>query len=229
MNFIKQELSGWTPKERIFIPLFIIFVLCASIYMQDSIIATASAFFGLSYTILAGKGKISCFFFGLQGTLCYSFLSWENALFGNLLLYMGYYFPMQILGILKWKKNLKKETGEIKKTKLSPKERIFISILAFAGIFLSTVILSKFNDSSPFLDSSATVLSLAGMYLTVKRCIEQWIIWTIVNFITICIWFNIFINGGNTFATLLMWVGYLFLGIYFFFKWARELKLNSEF
>ena len=204
--------------------IFLLLIFAVSIYMKDSKIATASALFGLTYTILAGKGKISCFFFGLQGTLCYSYLSFENALYGNLLLYMGYYFPMQILGILKWKKNLKSDSNEIKKTILSSKSRILLSLIAIAGSVFFGFVLKYFNDSAPFLDSCATILSVLGMYLTVKRCIEQWIIWTIVNTITIVIWFNIFLQGGNTFATLLMWCSYLFLGIYFFFKWKKEIK-----
>lgn len=228
MEFIRKELGGWNTGEKIFVPLFLIGILLLSIYMQDSKVATASAFLGLLYTILAGKGKISCFFFGLQGTLCYSFLSWENALYGNLLLYMGYYFPMQIIGIFQWKKNLKKENNEIKKTFLSPKEIIWLTGISIFSIVALSLILKQLNGNAPILDASATILSLAGMYLTVKRCIEQWIIWTIVNSIMVIIWLNIFLQGGNTFATLLMWSAYLFLGLYFLYKWAKELKQENQ-
>jgi len=228
VNFIKKELSGWSKYEAIFVPFFLLLIFSVSVYMKDSKVATASALFGLTYTILAGKGKISCFFFGLQGTLCYSYLSFENAIYGNMLLYMGYYFPMQILGIFKWKNNLKKDNNEIKKTMLSNKERFLLSFITIISTIVFGFILKNLNDSAPFLDSCATILSIVGMYLTVKRCIEQWIIWTIVNAITIVIWFNILVQGGNTFATLLMWCSYLFLGVYFFFKWKKEMLLENS-
>jgi len=139
-------------------------------------------------------------------------------------LYLGYYFPMEIIGIFAWKKNLKKENNEIKKTTLENNERILLGLLIlFTGI-LSGFVLQYFNDQFPFMDSFILILSIAGMYLTVKRCIEQWIIWTIVNFLSVIMWFVIFANGGKTFATLIMWFVYLFLGIYFFSQWKKELQ-----
>ena len=223
-NFIKCEISNWNRFELIFIFCIIPLTVILSIFAKDSIVATFSALFGMLYTIIAGKGKISCYFFGMIGTLCYSYLSFKNALYGSLLLYLGYYFPMEIIGIFAWRKNLKKENNEIKKTFLSNKDRITLALVIIFTGFLSSFVLKYFNDQFPFLDSFILILSIAGMYLTVKRCIEQWIIWTITNFLSVIMWFVIFANGGRTFATLIMWLVYLFLGIYFFFQWKKELR-----
>ena len=111
-NFLIKEFKGWSKFETIFLPVILICVLFVSLYMKDSLIATISALCGISYTILAGKGKISCYFIGMVGTLCYSFLSWKNLLFGNLILYLGYYFPMEIVGVFAWKKHLKQDKQE---------------------------------------------------------------------------------------------------------------------
>lgn len=224
IDFIKGEFKGWTKSEAIFVPILLLTILGISISLKDNIIATISAVFGLSYTILAGKGKISCYFLGIIGTLCYSFLSFNNALWGNLLLYAGYYFPMEIIGIFAWKKNLKKDKQEIIKTSLNKKQQILLPIiLVICTIFTYFVFLIT-KDKSPLFDAITTVFSVAGMYLTVKRCIEQWIIWIIVNAIASVMWLKIFLTGENVFATFLMWFIYLFLGIYFFFKWKNEMK-----
>ena len=223
-NFIKYEISNWNRFELVFIFCIIPLTVILSILAKDSIVAKFSAVFGMLYTIIAGKGKISCYFFGMIGTLCYSYLSFKNALYGSLLLYLGYYFPMEIIGIFAWQKNLKKENNEIKKTFLSNKDRITLALVIIFTGFLSSFVLKYFNDQFPFLDSFILILSIAGMYLTVKRCIEQWIIWTITNFLSVIMWFVIFANGGRTFATLIMWLVYLFLGIYFFFQWKKELS-----
>lgn len=91
-EFIRAELNGWGKYERYIFPLGIIFIICLSFYLKDSKIALISAICGISYTILAGKGKISCYLFGLTGTMCYAYLAYKNELFGNLYLYMLYYF-----------------------------------------------------------------------------------------------------------------------------------------
>ena len=226
-GFLKNELSGWGRIERILFPLVIILITCISIYMKDNKIALVSAICGISYTILAGKGKISCYYIGLLGTMCYAYLSYKNSLYGNLALYSLYYFPMQILGIFKWRKHLKDDSGEIVKTKLSKKSRLFY----FLSAVLVTVIVSKIlilaGDATLYIDAITTVFSIVGLILTVKRCIEQWYIWFVVNGLSVLMWVEAYLNGSNCFATILMWVTYFVLSIYFLYAWKKELSKVS--
>ena len=94
VKFIKSELGGWGKLERIIFPLEILVITAISFIINDSKIALVSAVCGILYTILAGKGKISCYGFGLCGTLCYSYISFLNMLWGNLALYLLFYLPM---------------------------------------------------------------------------------------------------------------------------------------
>lgn len=224
VEFIKKELQGWGKFERILFPLEILLIILISFLMNDSKVALISAVCGISYSILAGKGKISCYFFGLCGTLCYSFISFKNALYGNLALYLMYYFPMQIFGIFKWKEHLKKDSQEIIKTKLSFIEKIGYLISSILFISIAYFILLYFKDQSPLIDSVTSVLSVIGLILTVKRCVEQWYVWLIVNGLSIIMWVKAYMNGSNCFATILMWVTYFILAIYFLYVWKKELK-----
>ena len=227
IGFIKKELDGWGKYERIFFPLTVITILLISIYLNDSKIALISAICGISYTIFAGKGKISCYFFGLMGTFCYSYIAFKNALYGNLILYMCYYFPMQVYGIFKWRNHLKPDTGEIVKTQLSKRERIY----CFVGVFvLSAVfyfILLYLNDKSPLFDALTSIFSVLGLILTVKRCIEQWYVWFFVNVLSTLMWIEAYYNGSNCFATVLMWLVYTVLAVYFYIVWKKELSVKS--
>lgn len=226
-EFIRAELNGWGKYERYIFPLGIIFIICLSFYLKDSKIALISAICGISYTILAGKGKISCYLFGLTGTMCYAYLAYKNGLWGNLCLYMLYYFPMQIVGIFQWKKHLKKETQEIIKTQLNTKEKIFYTVLAIIFSILTGVVLQILKDPTPYIDGTATTLSVIGLILTIKRCIEQWYIWTIVNALSAIMWIVAYINGSNCFATILMWLTYLTLGLYFLHTWKEEIECQE--
>ncbi|MBR1424880.1 nicotinamide mononucleotide transporter [bacterium] len=227
-EFIKKELQGWGKFESIIFPTEIIFIAAISIYMKDNTFALISAICGICATILAGKGKISCYFFGMIANICYSYISFKNALWGNLGLNMLYYFPMQFVGIYKWKNHLKKETQEIYKTRLNPKERIVYSIIALTATIVGYLLLQKFNDLNPLFDSATTVLSIIAFILTIKRSIEQWYVWTIVNGLCIAIWIDAYLKGSNCFATILMWSTYFVLGLYFLSRWQRELKENSH-
>ena len=225
MEFTKKELSGWGKIERIIFPLEILLIILISIYMKDNKVALVSAVCGISYTILAGKGKISCYLFGLAGTFCYSFISFKNALYGNLALYALYYFPMQVAGIFNWKKHLKADTQEIEKTKLSQKERIIYSLIAVLGSVILSFVLWKLNDQNPIIDAITSVFSIIGLILTVKRCIEQWYIWFVVNGLSMVMWIQAYLNGSNCFATILMWATYFVLSIYFLHAWNKEMRV----
>ena len=223
-SFIKSELTGWKPPEIIGLCLVLGTVFYNYIFLHDSIIAVISAICGIMYTVIAGKGKISCYIFGLTGSGFYSYLALSNALYGNLALYIIYYIPMQILGIFKWKSHLKEKTNEIYKTKLDTKERIILSIVSVTLCLMGYLILIKLNDSHPVSDSIATMLSIVGMYLTVRRAIEQWIIWMIVNAISAFMWIKVTLSGSNTCSTVIMWSVYFVLAVYFYREWKKELN-----
>ena len=226
LDLIKEEFKNFGKYERFLFPLVIFLIIVISIVIGDNKIALVSAVCGISYTILAGKGKISCYFIGMLGTFCYSYLSFVNGFWGNLALYMFYYFPMEIVGIYKWKKHFKKEVREVIKTRLSNKERIIYSIVAISLSLIVSVVLKLLGDSKPFLDGSATVLSIFGQFLTVKRCIEQWYVWFFVNLISLIMWVYAYINGSNCLATILMWAVYLVLSVYFLQAWKKEITNN---
>ncbi len=227
-NFILKELSGWSKLEVIILLFSTAIIGATSIIMHDRKLALISAICGILYTIIAGKGKISAFIFGIIGTLACALLSFKVALYGNFALHLFYFFPMEILGIINWKKHLQKEKQEIIKTSLKRNELL---VVIFTGCVLEGVIyltLLKAGDISPLFDSLMCTLSLIGMYLTVKRCVEQWAIWTMANLLSIGIWFGAIQSGEAVFCVLLVRIIYFFLGIYFFIKWHKSIKTNEQ-
>ena len=134
---------------------------------------------------------------------------------------------MQVAGIFKWKKHLKSDTQEIEKTKLSKKERIIYSLIAVLGSVILSFVLWKLNDQNPIIDAITSVFSIIGLILTVKRCIEQWYIWFVVNGLSMIMWIQAYLNGSNCFATILMWATYFVLSVYFLHAWNKEMRISK--
>ena len=99
---------------------------------------------------------------------------------------------------------------------------------ALAACAAVILILWYFNDKSPVFDGITTVFSVIGMYLTVKRCIEQWVAWIIVNGLSSFMWLGLILQGTKAYSTLLMWIVYFILGIYFFFVWKKEMSETEK-
>ena len=223
LNSIKKELKYLNYFEIIFTVFALVSVIILSVIMKDSKIALISAVCGLLYTVMAGKGKTYCYFFGIMGTLCYCYLAYKNTLYGNLLLNGCYYLPMEIIGFFAWKKHLKKDENTIIKISLDKKSSIILYSLVFVAGLIFSFILQNLGDKFFVLDSFITIISIAAMFLTVKRCVEQWILWSVVNTLSIIVWFSIYTSGSKTFATLLMWCCYLVIGIYYYINWKKSM------
>ena len=227
IHIVKREFENFNKLEGSVSAVIIFFILTNALVVRDNPFAVSASVFGILYTIMAGKGKVSCYIFGIIGAISYAYLSLKNALWGSFLLSAGYYVPMDVWGFFKWRKHLKKEKAEIIKTRLNSKARAVLVSVAVLGSGVSALVLAKLHDNNPIADGIITFLSILGMYLTVKRCIEQWIIWIIVNGTACVMWILLIINGSKAYSTVIMWAVYLVLGFYFYSEWKKELGQNS--
>ena len=116
----------------------------------------------------------------------------------------------------------------IYKTNLTLQGRILLVVLSGAAIAIYALLLKILGGRTPGLDSLTTVLSVAAMIMTVKRCIEQWVLWTIVNLASIVMWFQLYLAKGESFATLAMGCIALANGIIFYIQWTKEAKIKNE-
>ena len=203
---------------------FVYFLLIINFFwFKDSPAAILSAFFGITYTFLAGKGNPICYLFGLSGSSFYVYLTFHNALWGNLILYAGYYIPMQILGFFKWRQHLKDGKNEIIKTFISFKDRIILSLITLFLTAAAIIFLYFLHDKNPVIDGITAIFSIVGMYLTVRRAIEQWVVWMVVNGLSVIMWLLIAQSGEKVYSTVIMWSVYFILAIYFYICWRQEI------
>ena len=182
-----------------------------------SALALVAATTGMAYTMLAGRGKISCYVFGFVNAPIYAYLSWRWGYYGDMALNL-YYFVMMVPGLVCWRRNQVAEgSGEIVRTRLSGRERwvwTAMIVVATAGLY---AVLKAIGGSRPLCDSLTNVLSVAAIVLTVKRCIEQWSLWLAVDAIEIVMWWH---TGAESMAILAMWTLFFVDGCYCFGLWC---------
>lgn len=218
------KVGNWNIWEIIGFSIILLSILAHGLIRDDSPIALVSALCGISYTFIAGKGNPICYLFGLTGSTFYCILSYNNALWGNLVLYACYYIPMQIMGYFNWNKNLKSGHQEIIKISLPLKEVLTIILFSALGVIALWFFLYSLKDSHPVLDSITAIFSIAGMYLTVRRAIQQWLFWMVVNGLSFIMWLSVALDGARVYSTVAMWGIYLFLSFYFYYDWKKDIK-----
>ena len=223
-NYLKSELHGWKLWELLWLALATAVILGLSLYWKDNWISLLAAVTGVWCVILTGKGKRSSFLFGTINTIFYSWISFQARYFGEVMLNMLYYLPMNFVGWFVWKQHMNEETGEVVKTKLSLQSSAVIYGLTAAAIFLYGLVLRAMGGNLPFIDSMSTVDSITAQILSIKRLREQWVLWIAVDAVTVFMWAVNFMKGGETSATLAMWSVYLINAVIMFVKWDREAK-----
>lgn len=223
-NFIASELTGWKPFDIAWFVVATAVILGLSIYWRDNWISLTAALTGVWCVILTGKGKRSSFLIGLINTFFYAWIAFQAKYYGEVMLNMLYYFPMGFVGWFAWKKHMNAETGEVVKARLPLKKGALVYGLTAAAIFLYGLVLKALGGNLPYIDSMSTVVSIAAQILSIRRLMEQWILWIVVDFVTVVMWAVNFANGGETIATLAMWSIYLLNAIFMFIKWNKESK-----
>ncbi len=217
----KRACALWTPFERVWFLFATFACIATSILMRDTALSFVAALTGILYTLIAGKGLRLCYLFGAVNCICYALLAFQSRLYGDAALYALYYLPMMFVGFFAWKKNLDAQNVIIKRRLSNPRRLLLAGACALA-IALHAALLHFVGGRTPGLDSATNVLSIAAMLLTVKRCIEQWILWFFVNAISIVMWSLVYFTTGEASSVILMYMVFLASGIIFYFQWRGQ-------
>lgn len=218
-------LKDWTLFEKIWLVLFLGVNIYLFIAWQDSLIGLIASISGMLCVVLVAKGKISNYYFGIIQTGTYAYIAFTYGLYGEVMLNGLFYFPVQFIGIYLWSKNKTKNSklGEdIVVNKLSKKGWAIVVISLVGGISLYGLFLKYIGGNSVWIDSSTTILSVVAQIMMLKRFVEQWLLWILVNILSITMWLTVLITtGGNDFSMLVMWSAFLVNSIYGFYNWNK--------
>jgi nicotinamide mononucleotide transporter len=226
-TYIKEEFLGWKPWEVIWLITACAIILAVSIYWKDSVMGMVSAITGVACVVCTGKGKLSAYLFGAVNTLLYAVISYKARFYGEVMLNALYYFPMQFYGIYVWSRHMNEETHEVEKQEMQPGRKMLLLTAVAAATVAYGFLLKVLGGTLPYVDALSTVVSVAAMILSVRMYAEQWILWIIVDVVTVIMWGFAFLKGNDSIATLVMWMVYLVNAVLMYVKWTKEAKRNA--
>lgn len=226
-KYLKSELSGWKPLEILWLSAASAIILILSLYWQDNMTGILGALTGVWCVILTGKGKRSSFLFGTVNVLLYAYIAYGARYYGEVMLNLLYYFPMNFVGWFVWKKYMNDATGEVVKKRLPAKKGAVVFTVTAGAVLVYGIFLKRLGGSLPYVDSMSTVVSVAAQIMSVCRLTEQWILWITVDIVTVIMWSVNFAKGGESMATLLMWSVYLINAVFMYVRWNREVKQSG--
>ncbi len=187
------------------------------------VINSLSAICGVFCVVLCAAGKKSQYYFGFVNIAAYIVIAMTGKYYGQVALNALYYLPTQFVGMYMWKKHMHKDVNAVKSKKMSLKQIGLYICGTVIGIISCQYILELLGGSQTWLDSTTLVISIIANALMVLRYKEQWILWIVVDIITVTMW----VLAGDM-IQVSMWSVYLMNAFYGFFMWSRMNKINIE-
>jgi len=182
---------------------------------------------GVVCVVLVGKGSIHNYLFGVVNVVLYIIISYNAKLYGETMLNVLYYLPIQFIGFFLWKRNISKDNLVFARN-LSKSRFALVVLVSILSIIVYAQVLVCLGDVSPYLDSTTTVLSIVAQILMLLRLSEQWLLWVVVNVCSIAMWLMVYISGTESALIMaLMWTFYLINSVYGYINWRSKLSCTK--
>lgn len=175
---------------------------------------------GLIYLYLEYHQKKSMWIVSIINALTYIFVYAYAKIYADMLFYI-FNVAISIYGLRLWRKSL---DGKIRSDNTIEYQHINLlqasTLIFFAcTLFLCiTLILIHYTDSPvPILDGLITALSIIGTWMTARRFIEHWLVWTTVNAISVPLFFM-----RDIIPTAILFTIYTIVSIIGYFWWKHK-------
>lgn len=160
------------------------------------LLSTFGAIMGVVSVVLSANGSIWTFVFGLVDVLIYSYILYDSKMPSQLLLYVGYFIPMEFIGFWQWHKRGANAKQKVKAQRMTGSKwlmfaGIFVAVFA-AALAISWFATTKAGDDllwrKTILDALITTANITALIMMAMAYTEQWYIWTLVNLTAIIQW-----------------------------------------
>ena len=228
-KWLRNEfIVNWKPFDYIFLFGLLGIQLLMTPFMIDSgmsigwnIFVLSASFIGTLATIICAKGKMSYYVWGFIQTIMFLILNLELRLWVESAEQI-YYLITMIIGVFIWKKNLNKNTAEIKAKKFT----VAKFILTVLGLVVASIVIYNIDvalgGAAPLLDTLSLSIAIVANLLCTMCYKEQWILWFVLDIIQTILYFVI---GQPMMA--IMYIAWTINCIYGWYNWNKQQKMGE--
>jgi nicotinamide mononucleotide transporter len=211
--------------DGIWLAFLLVTGVSLSTYLVTSIFDATVLLSGILCVGLIAVGRREGYLIGLYNSLTYSILAYGNGLFGEVYLNLLFFVPTGVIGYVTWSRHTKSDmTVEMRQLCRSQRLAV-VAICVACTMGLGFLLKLNPHQNTPFIDASTNVLSVVATLLMVWRFKEQWLLYILLNIITIGMWFLRFRAGGAAGdLMILMWSLFLLNALFGYWRWHGGTK-----
>lgn len=171
---------------------------------------------GLLYLWLEYKANIWLWIVGAIMPVVHGVLYFQSGIYADAAMQL-YYVLAGVYGLVVWKRRPKKsDDGHIRHT---PMKWIVPLVAVYAVLHVAFYFfLAECTDSRvPLFDSMSTALSIVAMWMLSRKLVEQWLVWLVVDMISV----GLYIYKGIP-ITAGLYALYCILAVAGYVRWRRQ-------
>lgn len=193
-------------------------------WLIDNWIENLGVVTGLLYIILSVRQNIWCWIFGIISSGVFLIVFFNSKIYADMSLQL-YYVVMGIYGWIHWAGVDKKgKDAKVPIVRLNAKSAFSLFAITLALFFIIAWFLIKFTDSPiPWVDAFTTSLSFTATWMLARKIIEHWIIWVVVDAVSMGLYFY-----RELYSSILLFGVLTALAIYGYIEWDRQWKKNQK-
>jgi len=188
---------------------------------MDQTVEIFGAIFGFLSVYFTIRQNIWCWYFGLLQVTLYCFVFYTSKLYSDMILHVIYIF-LQFYGWYNWKYG-----GSNKSTlrvTLLTHTMFWIGLTVLVTALLGYVMQTKTDASFPYEDAFITVASLVAQYLMIKKILQSWLFWIIVDVVAIVIY-----AYKDLYFTTVLYVLFLIMAVMGYLEWKKAYNEDFEY
>lgn len=177
---------------------------------------------GLLYLWLEYKANIWLWIVGAIMPMVHGILYLNSGIYADAAMQL-YYVVAGLYGLFVWLRGTKR-AEKVVNIQYTPTKWIIPLVVVYAVLHVAMYyLLSEFTDSRvPFFDSMSTALSIVAMWMLSRKLVEQWLVWLVVDMISVGLYFYKGIP-----ITAMLYTLYCALAIAGYMRWRRQVLIKS--
>ena len=177
---------------------------------------------GLLYLWLEYRANIWLWIVGAIMPMVHGVLYLSSGIYADAMMQLYYVFA-GIYGLYVWLRGTKR-AEKVVNIQYTPTKWIIPLVVVYAVLHVVMYyLLSEFTDSRvPFFDSMSTALSIVAMWMLSRKLVEQWLVWLVVDAISV----GLYLYKGIP-ITAMLYTLYCALALAGYMRWRKQVLIKS--
>jgi nicotinamide mononucleotide transporter len=191
-----------------------------NLFVKSSLLEKTAFFCSILYVLSAAHQKKYCWLFSIVSTCIFIYLTFQVNLFFESILNLFYLF-VAIKGLWDWNNSSFNNSNIIHFKSIG--FHLKLIFVGFLLVFILGYLAKKYTTQSlSYLDSFTTVFSFFTTYLVIKKVIENWIYWIVIDSVSVYLYY-----AKNLKLTALLFFIFTILAVYGFYNWKKLFKVKT--